>query len=58
MYNKRISKRRNDSIFSKWISNVPNVSTNKEDVSFRIVKPKGQKYMLGFEVLSVVVFWI
>ena len=27
--------------------NVPNLSTNKEDVSFRIVKPNGRKYMLG-----------
>ena len=30
------------------IQNVPNVSTNKEDVSFRIVKPKGQKWVLRF----------
>jgi hypothetical protein len=35
---------------------VPIVYTNKEDVSFRIVKPKRQKYVVGFEVLSVVVF--
>lgn len=44
------------SVFSKWISNVPYVSANKEDLSFRIVKLNVQKYMLGFVVILLVMF--